>query len=108
MPFSQKKAYLYIIQKIKEMEKVKVYNEMEASYAELAQVLLQLGYKNTSNAQFFRFTYKKYKSVVQLPQRSLTDIVVKANLAAFSYLLYMQGVIAHIDDLQKVLKKIVC
>jgi hypothetical protein len=84
---------------------VKIYNEIEASYAELAQVLLQLGYKNTSTAILFRFTYKKYKSVIQLPQRLATDIVVKANLAAFSYLLYMQGVIAHLDDLAKSIEK---
>jgi hypothetical protein len=87
------------------MEKVRVYNEIEATYAEFAQILLQFGYKDTSNKAFFRFVSKKYKSVVQLPQRATTDIVVKANLAAFSYLLYMQGVIAHIDDLAKGIEK---
>ena len=41
------------------MEKVRVYNELEATYGELAQILLQWGYKNTSNATLFRLVYKK-------------------------------------------------
>ena len=57
------------------MEKVRVYNELEATYGELAQILLQLGYKNTSNETLFRFVYKKRKSIIQLPWRAATDIV---------------------------------
>jgi hypothetical protein len=87
------------------MEKVRVYNELEATYGELAQMLLQLGYKDTSNGTFFRFVYRKRKSIIQLPWRAATDIVVKANLAAFSYLLYMQGIIAERDDLAKGIEK---
>jgi hypothetical protein len=87
------------------MEKVKVYNELEATYGELAQILLQLGYKDTSNATLFRFVYRKRKSIIQLPWRAASEIVVKANLAAFSYLLYMQGIIVERDDLAKGIEK---
>ena len=87
------------------MEGRKVYKEMNITYGELAQALTQLGYKNESDSEHFRYVNKKYDSVVLLRANPVKRILFKAIVSGFSYQLYMQGVIEDYDDLAKLVEK---
>jgi signal recognition particle subunit SEC65 len=87
------------------MEGRKVYKEMTITYGELAQALTQLGYKNESNSEHFRYVNKKYDSVIVLRANPANRALFKAIISGFSYQLYMQGVIEENDDLAKLVEK---
>lgn len=87
------------------MQKIRVYNEIQPTYTEFALVLQQLSYQNQTNDKFFCWEHRGHRSIVKLPLRPVTALVVKANVASYSYLLYMQGVLNHIDDLAKMIEK---
>jgi hypothetical protein len=87
------------------MEGRRVYKEMSITYGELAQALTQLGYKNESNANHFRYVNKKHDSVISLRANSANRILFKAIVSGFAYQLSMQGVIEEEDDLAKLVEK---
>lgn len=87
------------------MEGRSVYKEMNITYGELAQALTQLGFKNESDSEYFRYVNKKYDSVVLLRANPVNRILFKAIISGFSYQLYMQGVIEEYDDLAKLVEK---
>ena len=76
---------------------------MSVTYGEFGKALLQLGYKDESTTKHFRFTNARHKSVVLLPFQEAKAILVRANLASYSYLLFNQGVIDDMDDLAKII-----
>lgn len=82
-----------------------VYKEMEVTYGEIAQSLKQLGYRDESTSQHFRFVNDAYKSEFLLPTRPLDTLFVKANTVSFSNLLFMQGVVKNPDKLVKLIEK---
>lgn len=87
------------------MEGRRVYKEMNITYGELAEALTQLGYKNESDIEYFRYVNKKYNSVILLRSNPLNRTLFKAIISGFSYQLYMQGVIEDYDDLAKLVEK---
>ena len=87
------------------MNYTRVYHEISATYGEVAVALKKLGFKDVSTSEQFRFLNEKHNSEVKLPARSLEAPFAKANLAGYSYQLYMQGVIKHTDDLAKRIEK---
>jgi hypothetical protein len=87
------------------MQYTKVYKEISPSYQEVAEALKQLGFREETNSEFFLFVNDKHKSEVKLPARPYDAPFLKANLAGFSYLLFMQGVIKDSDDLAKLIEK---
>jgi hypothetical protein len=87
------------------MEYTHVYKEIAPTYQEVAEALTQLGYKEETNSTFFLFVNEKHQSEVKLPYQPYETPFMKANLAGFSYLLYMQGVIKDQDKLAKMIEK---
>ena len=87
------------------MEGRKVYKEMTITYGELAQALTELGYTNESDSDHFRYVHKKRASVILLKANAANRVLFKAIISAFSYQLYMQGVIEEQDDLAKLVEK---
>jgi hypothetical protein len=87
------------------MQYTQVYKEITPTYQEMAQVLTQLGYREETNATFFLFVNEAHQSEVKLPYQPYETPFMKANLAGFSYLLYMQGVIKDQDKLAKMIEK---
>ena len=87
------------------MEGRRVYKEMTITYGELAQALTELGFRNESDSDHFRYAHKKYASVILLKANPPNRELFKAIISAFSYQLYMQGVIEDYDDLAKLVEK---
>ena len=87
------------------MEGRKVYKEMSITNGELAQALTQLGYKNESDSEIFRYINKVYDSIILLRANPPNRTLFKAIISGFSYQLYMQGVIEEQDDLAKLVEK---
>ncbi len=87
------------------MEGRKVYKEMAITYGELAQALTQLGYKNESDVDYFRYVNKKHDSVILLRANSSNRTLFKAIISGFAYQLSMQGVIEEEDDLAKLVER---
>jgi signal recognition particle subunit SEC65 len=87
------------------MEGRSVYKEMSITYGELAQALTELGYKNESDSDHFRYAFKKHNSVILLKANPANRELFKAIVSGFSYQLYMQGVIEDYDDLAKLVEK---
>ena len=82
-----------------------VYNELSATYGEVAEALLQMHYQDASDEQFFLFTNARYDAEIRLPARPLDALFFKANLMAFSNIMYMKGIIKHPDDFAKRIEK---
>ena len=87
------------------MEGRRVYKEMTITYGELAQALTQLGFKNESNNEHFRYVNEAYDAVILLRANPPNRTLFKAIISGFSYQLYMQGVIEDCDDLAKLVEK---
>jgi hypothetical protein len=78
---------------------------MEPTYAEVAWVLEQLGYVDKSTDEFFRFYNEKEDHLVILPFRTSQELLNANRFAAVSSELEHTGVIQHIHDLGKMIKK---
>jgi hypothetical protein len=87
------------------MEYISPYNEIAASYGEVASALTKLGFVDASTSELFRFVHEQHNSDIKLPARPLETPFSKANMIGYSYILYMQGVIKHRDDLAKRIEK---
>jgi hypothetical protein len=82
-----------------------VYNDLSATYGEVAAALLQMHYKNESDDQYFLFVNEKYDMEIRLPARPLDTPFFKANLMAFSNIMFMKGAIKHPDNFAKRIEK---
>jgi hypothetical protein len=78
-----------------------IIKEVTVTNKEFIKVMTQLGYRNESNSERYRFVNDKYNSIVHLPPLPLEDLVQKEYLAIYSYQLYMQGVIRQEENLVK-------
>lgn len=87
------------------MQYLHVYKEIVANYGEIAEALKKLGFQDESTEKHFRLVNTAHNSEVKLPTRPLDALFFKANLAGYSYQLYMQGVIDDYDDLAKTIEK---
>ena len=80
------------------MEYVSHYNDISATYGEVALALKNLGFIDVSTSEHFRFVNEKEKSEIKLPARPLDDPFSKSNMIGYSYILYMQGIIKHLQE----------
>jgi hypothetical protein len=87
------------------MEYATLYNDISATYGEVVLALKKLGFQDISTPEQFRFVNEKHNSEIKLPIRPLDTAFFKADLIGYSYILYMQGVIKHRDDLAKRIEK---
>lgn len=87
------------------MQYLHVYKDITASYSEMAEALKKLGFLDLSTSKHFRFVNSTHNSEVKLPLRPFDAPFSKANLAGYSYQLYMQGVTEEYDDLAKLIEK---
>jgi hypothetical protein len=87
------------------MEYISPYNDISATYGEVAIALKKLGFQDVSTSEYFRFVHEKHKAEIKLPARPQETIFSKPNMVGYSYILYMQGVIKHRDDLAKRIEK---
>ena len=65
------------------------------------KVLTQIGFRNESNKEEYRFVNDKYDSIIVLPLRPLDEAVQRIYMAGYSYQLYLQGVIRDEENLVK-------
>lgn len=83
----------------------RIFVEVAVSNREFIKVLTQIGFRDESNEESYRFVNDKYDSIIVLPVSSLDDAVRRIDIAGYSYQLYMQGVIKDEENLvKKVLK----
>jgi hypothetical protein len=87
------------------MEYISPYNDINATYGEVAQALKKLGFQDMSTSEHFRLVNESSNSDIKLPARPLETIFSKGNMIGYSYILYMQGVIDNRDDLAKQIEK---
>lgn len=87
------------------MEYISPYNDISATYGEVAIALKKLGFQDVSTSEYFRFVLEKHNAEIKLPARPLETIFSKTNMVGYSYILYMQGIIKHRDDLAKRIEK---
>lgn len=73
------------------------------TYKEFLKVLTILGYKEEPSKKELRMVHKSKKSIVSLPLRSMDETVLLDYLTAYSYQLYMQGVIKEEEDIATML-----
>ncbi len=79
----------------------KIFVEESVTNRELMKVLTQIGFRNESNEEDFRFVNDKYNSIIVLPVRPLDEAVQRIYMAGYSYQLYLQGVIRDEENLVK-------
>ena len=79
----------------------KIFIKESVTNNELLTVLAQIGFRDESSEDRFRFVNDTYNSVIVLPIRPLDEAVQRIYLADYSYQLYMQGVIKNEESLVK-------
>jgi hypothetical protein len=77
----------------------RIFIDVPVTYGELIEVLTKLGYHQEVDAKGYRYVNDKYDSYVQLGDRSPDEMLEKAYAAAYSSLLYRQGVIKEEESL---------
>lgn len=83
----------------------KIFVEVSVTNSEFMKVLTQIGFRDESTTERFRFVNDKYNSTVVLPVRPLDEAVQRIYVADYSFQLYMQGIIKDEENLvKKVLK----
>lgn len=87
------------------MTAAEIYKNATATNQELVQVLKQLGYKDLSTDERFRFVHKTANSEVIFPSGKMDALVPKVYLPTFAYRLSMQGVIENEGVLKAMLEK---
>ena len=87
------------------MEYTSLYNDISATYGEVALALKKFGFVDASTSENFRFINDAHNADIKLPARPLDTPFSKTNLVGYSYILYMQGIIEHRDDFAKWIEK---
>ena len=82
-----------------------IYSGVTITNAEFIQVLTKLHYRKDSVDNHYRFVNEKYNSIVILPIRPLEEAVQKVHLAAYTFRLYLQGVIKEEEEILKMVEK---
>jgi hypothetical protein len=87
------------------METISIYKNMEVTYGELETALLTLHYIKKRGKDFYGFENKTFDSVVLIPLTVQPEEKVSRLLFdSTSKLLEAKGVIAHKDDLAKMIE----
>ena len=78
-----------------------IFVKESVTNGELIKVLTQIGFRDESTKERFRFVNDKYNSVIVLAVRPLDEAVQRIDIAGYSYQLYLQGVIRDEENLVK-------
>ena len=88
------------------METISIYKNMEVTFGELEKTLLMLQYVKKRGKNFYGFENKAFDSVVLIPLSAQPgDIVSRLLFDSTSKLLEAKGVIAHKDDLARMIER---
>jgi len=88
------------------MDFVSIYKNMEVTYGELEKALLSLHYTKKKGKDFYGFENKFFDSVVLVPLTAQpNEMVSRLRFDSTSRLLEAKGVIAHKDDLAKMIER---
>ena len=66
------------------MEYISPYNDINATYGEVAAALKKLGLQDVSTSEHFRFVNEAYKADIKLPARPLDTPFLKGNMIGYS------------------------
>ena len=84
---------------------IKVYKDMTITYGEFFEALKQLGFKDESTSEQFRFKKKTLASMITMPIRPLKDVMWTPNFFNYSQSLFLREDIENPDDLAKMIEK---
>ena len=84
---------------------IKVYKDMIVTYREFFEALKQLGFKDESSQEYFRFKKKTMASMINMPIRPLDDAMWTPNFFNYTQSLFLRGDIESPDDLAKMIEK---
>ena len=84
---------------------IKVYKDMIVTYREFFEALKQLGFKDESTEERFRFKKKTLASLINMPIRPLEDAMWTPNFFNYTQSLFLRGDIESPDDLAKMIEK---
>ena len=96
------------------MVTLSIYKEIQPTYGEWLPILAELGFQKQIielpaiagvKRPQYRLENLNHKSLIWLPLRSDNEPVVKADFAAYSYQLYMQGIIEDMQDMAKMIER---
>ena len=86
------------------MRILSVFEDMEPTYAELADALITLGFEDQSTESLFRFYHKKDDWDIIRPYKKLHLHLDAGRFGGLSSELEHAGIIEHMDDLGKMIK----
>ena len=84
---------------------IKVYKDMIVTYGEFFEALKQLGFKDESTTERFRFKKKTLASLINMPIRPLEAAMWTPNFFNYTQSLFLRGDIESPDDLAKMIEK---
>ena len=88
------------------MERVRIYKDMEVTYQEFFQALYRLGYRKVSEKNSLLYVNDAHGSVISINPLNTPDRkMLRGSFAAEAYLMEMQGVIEHRDDIAKMIEQ---
>ena len=88
------------------MERVRIYKDMEVTYQEFFQALYRLGYRKVPKKEAILYVNDEYDSIISInPLNTPERKMLRGSLAAEAYLMEMQGVLAHRDDIAKMIEQ---
>ena len=92
--------------KISNMEVVRIYKDMEITYHEFVQALYRLGYHKVPQKEAILYVNDAYGSIISLnPLNTPNRKMLRGSFAAEAYLMEMQGVLEHRDDIAKMIEQ---
>jgi hypothetical protein len=83
----------------------RIFVEVPVTYGEMTEVLTKLGYRQEFDGKNNRYVNDKHDSYVLLRVASPDEILEKAYVAAYSSLLYGQGIIKEEESLIYMIQK---
>ena len=88
------------------MEIVRIYKDMEITYHEFFQALYRLGYRKVSQKNAILYVNDEHGSIISINPLNTPDRkMLRGSFAAEAYLMEMQGVLEHRDDIAKMIEQ---
>lgn len=88
------------------MEIVGIYKNMDISYQEFENALLQLGYHKVTKSHARLYVNEAYDSIISLSPLNTPDrIMIRGAFASEAYLMEMKGVLENRDDIAKMIEQ---
>jgi hypothetical protein len=87
------------------METLRIYKDLEVTYLEFEQALIQLGYTKVVKSNGLFYVHKKYDSIVKVSNLVKPEMkMLKADFTAQAFLMEMKGVSNDKDDIAKMIE----